>query len=88
MRRRQPLRKYMDRDRWSVTTVAARAGVERGHLVAVIGGAASPNEELRDQLPRILNVPLADLFDAELLARPWSGPRGREGGRRKDGGAR
>lgn len=79
---RQPLREHMDRHRWSVSMLADEVGVPASHLRSVIAGSTSPRRELREQLPAIFGVPLAELFTADLLSRDWSGTRGQRGGRK------
>lgn len=69
----QPARQHLSDQRWSIAKAAAKIGVPEGHLRCAIYGVAAPNDVVRAKLPDLLGVPLDELFDAELLARRWSG---------------
>lgn len=69
----QPIRHAMHAERWSVRALAVRCNVTYWHMKAVVYGNAHPCDHLRQVLPEILGVPLTQLFDPEILARPYSG---------------
>ena len=71
--RPQKARTHLFDQRLSVREAAERMGVTREHLANAIVGTAAPNETVRTRLPELLGVPLADLFEADLLAREWRG---------------
>ncbi|MDN5744098.1 MAG: hypothetical protein L0H31_03135 [Nocardioidaceae bacterium] len=58
------------------TCQAAEAiGIDHIHLGNNITGIVRPCPEVRERLPQLLAVPLEDLFDAELLSKPYDSSR-------------
>ena len=85
IRKYQPVRKHLSDQRWSIpaavreiNNILDRPGeITIGHLHYTSTGLAVPSPALREGLPILLGVPLEELFDADLLAREWSGHRDR-----------
>ena len=81
----QPVRKHLGEQRWSIpaavleiNNILGRPGeITIGHLHYTSRGIVPPSPALREGLPILLGVPLEELFDADLLAREWSGHRDR-----------
>jgi hypothetical protein len=86
-RRYQPARDHMYEQRWTVSRAAVEIGVPYTHLRCVLMGTASPSPEVRQRLPELLGIPLVDLFDEDLLARPFRGPNNHARARKAAGGA-
>jgi hypothetical protein len=57
--------------------------ITRAHLHCALRGTARPSPTLRVVLPEILDRPLDELFELRQLVLPYSGTRGRNGGRRR-----
>lgn len=76
----QPVREALVAERWTVPAAARRIGVPANHLKSAVHGRTAPSPVLREQLPALLGVPLAQLFTAEALAtefNPRVGPGSR-----------
>lgn len=59
----------------TVPQVAEWMGIPPSHLRGVLNGTTAPSETVRRELPKVLGAPLDELFDADLLAREWTGTR-------------
>lgn len=57
----------------TIRDAAEQIGVPFAHLANVLRGNSTPNDVVRARLPKLLGVPLAELFDTDLLAREWQG---------------
>lgn len=75
MREIQPAREIIKESPYTVTGLARAMGVTRNHLQATLLCSATPAPVVREQLPKLLGVPLEDLYTPALLARRWSGTR-------------
>ncbi len=65
----QPIRDIVWRRGYTHSEFAALTGIEpRSHVNGAIRGYVPPSEELRVIAPKILGVPLEELFTAEALA--------------------
>lgn len=69
---RQPISDLMNELGWSGPKLADRIGEHRGHFKLARLGWVHPSDKLRDELPKIFNRPLEDLFTEESLARPYA----------------
>lgn len=74
-RRRQPARDHLAKQRWSINKAADEIGVPRGHLHNVVFGTCGLSDEVRERLPELLNLPLEELFESDVLTRPYTGHR-------------
>lgn len=71
----QPVRRALILADMSVTQAAEKIGVTWSHLYATVIGRTTPSEVVRQRLPELLGIPLEELYDADLLARTYAGPR-------------
>lgn len=67
----QPARAVLDAQRYTNRQAAAAIDVEYVHFASAIKGVIRPHQAIRERLPELLGVPLADLFDAERLEKPY-----------------
>jgi hypothetical protein len=72
----QPARQVLYSQRWSLPRAAAQIDVPPTHFFNCIHGKCPPSPDVRDRLPALLGLPLSELFTAEVLAKPYGGPRG------------
>ncbi|MBQ1018589.1 hypothetical protein KBX71_12050 [Micromonospora sp. D93] len=61
----------MERERWSIALAARTIDVVEEHLRNVLRGITRPMPEVRDRLPKLLGLPLDELFTADVLAKPY-----------------
>lgn len=85
MPQRQPARDLIAESGRTVRSIAEEIGVNHRHLLGVLSGVTTPSKRVRDELPRILDTPLDQLFTPEALARHYTGTRP---GPRKSAGAK
>ena len=64
----QPVRAVMKSQRWQVKPLAEEIGVSYMHLYNVVRGVTAPSPQVREALPRILDLPLEELFTGAALA--------------------
>jgi transcriptional regulator with XRE-family HTH domain len=69
----------------STRLAAEKIGVLHSHLGNALNGRTAPSDKAREGLSKLLALPVEELFTPELLARFYTGPRGRSGGRRPGG---
>jgi hypothetical protein len=83
-RRYQPARRFLRESRWSIPAATEALNefvpddfepITVGHLHNATIGLAAPSPALRIALPKLLDRPLHDLFDGDLLEREWMGHR-------------
>lgn len=79
----QPARILAAEQHLTIRELAESIGEDPTHLGNALRGTAFPSERIREQLPLVLGRPLSELFSPDRLRMPYSGPRGRNGGRRK-----
>lgn len=72
----QPAIEILQQQRWTVSAAAREIGVKRAHLNGVIHGYVTPSLVVREQLPKLLNRPLTDLFNEDFLKLPIRYRRG------------
>lgn len=75
MRHEQPARDIIAKSEWSISSLARELGVKRTHLDGTLHGDTTPSPVVREQLPKLLGVPLEQLYTRALLARRWTGTR-------------
>ncbi|MEV0811233.1 helix-turn-helix transcriptional regulator [Micromonospora sp. NPDC050200] len=63
----QPAKVELFKRRLTIQQVAEEIGVPERHLRNALAGKTYPMPEVRKGLPRLLDVPLGDLFCAEML---------------------
>ena len=69
----QPARRELRRQRWTCPQAAAQMdGVDTSQLQRAVAGRTRPTKEIRDQLPKLLGVPLEELFTPDILAKPFN----------------
>lgn len=68
----QPVREVLADERWTLTSAAQQIGVTRDHLRKASLGVYRPSWKVRDELPKLVNRPLEELFTAEALTRPYA----------------
>ncbi|MBM0258956.1 hypothetical protein [Micromonospora sp. 4G55] len=68
---RQPAADALRRERWSIPLAARQIDVPENHLRTAVGGYNRPMPEVRERLPKLLGLPLEELFTPEVLARPY-----------------
>lgn len=71
----QPAKQILRERYITLPDAARRIDVLPGHLRGVLNGHVSPSPSVRERLPELLGLALDELFDADLLAREWTGPR-------------
>ncbi|WP_144800880.1 hypothetical protein [Curtobacterium sp. BH-2-1-1] len=81
-RRRQSARRMLVVREITVVDAATFIGCSRSHLVNALRGRTHPNADVRAKLPELLGLPIEALFDEELLATDYAGPRGRKAAHR------
>lgn len=72
----QPARAALQAQRYTTRQAADAMGVDHGLLARAVAGKVRPSDEIRERLPKLLSVPLEDLFDEVMLARPYEAHRG------------
>jgi len=60
----------------TVAGVARVCGIPRQHLSTAVRGMVLPSPDVKRELPRLLRVPLRDLFTPEVLRGTYDGRRG------------
>jgi len=78
----QPARQALFDQRWSIARAATEIGVPVSHLGNCVYGKIVPSPGVRERLPRLLGVPLEELFTAEALAEEYDINRGPRAGQR------
>lgn len=73
----QPAREVMYAQRWSTSKAAEAIEVPYIHLAATLMGKNRPRPEVIERLPKLLGVPVEELFTAEMLAEPYDRKRAR-----------
>lgn len=68
----QPIRQVMIGERWSVSRLAEETGVTYTHMRGCVYGWAHPCDHLRQVLPEILGESITNLFDPDVLSRPYA----------------
>lgn len=74
----QPAHAALKDERYTLRLAARLLGVSHHHLRNALRGRTRPSTTLRKQLPKLLGIPLKDLFTEEILAKPhepWKNPR-------------
>lgn len=66
----QPVALVLADQRWLVSAAATAIDVNYHHLRNAVGGRCRPNDEVRERLPKLLCVPLEELFHPEALEKP------------------
>lgn len=79
----QPARSIAAEKHITIPELAAALGEDPVHVGNALRGRAYPSQRIRDGLPALLGRPIEELFEADRLAMPYGGPRGRNGGMRK-----
>jgi hypothetical protein len=74
-RRVQPAREELRRQRWTIARAAKEMAVPVSHLHCAVHGTARPSERLREQLPKLLGLPLERLFEPRQIVLEWQGHR-------------
>src|SRR6185295_5557268 len=65
---RQPAYDVLRRERYTIANAARTMNVLESHLRMVVKGRVSPSPEVRERLPKLLNVGLSELFTLDALA--------------------
>ena len=68
----QPAYRLLYQQRWTVPRVAEEIGVPVGHLRLTLLGRVRPMPAVREELPKLLGVPLRKLFTPPALAKPYA----------------
>lgn len=63
----QPAKARLRASGLSVARAALAVGVTHAHLNGTIHGHIRPNHEVRERLPKVLGIPLDELFTTEIL---------------------
>jgi hypothetical protein len=73
----QPVREIIRKGKYSISMVAEMVGVREAHFVPALYGRIRPNMTVRERLPKVLGVPIEQLFTAEALSAPpnYANPR-------------
>lgn len=71
---RQPAYEILKKERWHISLAAHEIGVSHQHLSKAVHGYYRPNDVVREKLPKLVNVPLDQLFTAESLKPYWFQP--------------
>ena len=66
----QPGREVLRQQGRTIAGTARRIGVNRQHLQQALWGRIRPSEQVRNELPAFLGVPLNELFTEHALAPP------------------
>ena len=69
-RAKQPLYDVLRAQGRGVAPTARAIGVSYIHFRQVVDGRTRPSREVRERLPELLGIPLAELFDAGSLRPP------------------
>lgn len=64
----QPARDALRRERYTIAHAARLIDVPENHLRFVLSGKTAPSPEVRERLPKLLNLKLSQLFTSEALA--------------------
>ncbi|WP_291525946.1 hypothetical protein [Branchiibius sp. NY16-3462-2] len=73
----QPARDILYAQRWNASSASAEINVPYLHLRAVLLGKTRPRPEVLERLPKLLGVPVEELFTEEMLAQPFGVAGGR-----------
>jgi len=68
----QPARMALRRERYSIPLAARIIGVPETHLRNTVLGCTRPSPVVRRELPKLLGVPLTDLFTDEVLEKEYN----------------
>lgn len=74
--RRQIARRHLVVNDLTTGEAADRIGCSKSHLGSVLAGRAHPSEKVREELPKLLGLPIEALLGAEPLEREYTGRRG------------
>lgn len=64
------------KQRWSIAALSREFGITTTHLRNALLGYVHPSDQVREQLPRLLNCTLAECFTEKALSKPYTGVRG------------
>lgn len=70
----QPIAEVLHEQRWTAKRFARDHGLHEVHFGNAVAGIVRPNNEVRKIAPRVLGVPLEDLFTPRALEQfnsPW-----------------
>ena len=74
----QPVRSWMELNRWDCSQLAKEVGCGYNHLYLAIVGGTPPSPLLRQKLPQILGAELPNLFTPQAIAADFH-PKARQG---------